>query len=117
MTGNKSFTLIWWIWGGALISAMVVFSVLLPLFGEDVRGAWEWFMPNLLPPMALVGGISYQQARHPKPQKANDGRSPSRFAAFALSILYLLLLTISVGGTLMVEDPLESLRTANLWLG
>lgn len=117
MKGDTLLTLIWWLWGSLLIVLLVVLSN-LPLFGEDVRAAWEWFIPNLIPTMALVGGIEYQSG---KAQERTAGtRSRSRkglMIAIGLSVLYLLLLTITLFGALMSDAPLDKLRTSNLWLG
>lgn len=131
MNTNALLTLLWWIWGSALIVLFVILSN-LPLFGEDVRAAWEWFVPNLFPTMALVGGIQYQQAKNKtEPGAANVPDSPAvaspapparrampqSWVAVVLTILYLMLLSGAILGTLWSEAPLQSLRMANLWLG
>ena len=134
MNTHALLTLLWWIWGALLIVLLVVLSN-MPLFGDDVRAAWEWFVPNLLPTMALVGGIQYQKAKTaradapaaPAPAAAPaaadtpappiTGAQPQSWVAVILTILYLLLLTGALVGTLWASHPLESLRTANLWLG
>ena len=124
MRATTVLTTLWWVWGVLLILLLVVMSN-LPLFGTDVRAAWDWFTPNLFPEMALVGGIHYQAA------KAGGGatgaaagaalaqaeRKPSWLIALVLSVLYLLLLTAALVGALMSGTPIESLRSANLWLG
>jgi hypothetical protein len=116
MTQTSLLTLVWWVWGSILILFLVVLSN-LPLFGSDVRAAWEWFVPNLIPTMALVGGIQYQTAKGAAPAPGAAPRKPSWPVALALSVLYLLLLTIALAGTLMSANPIETLRTSNLWLG
>jgi hypothetical protein len=131
MNTNGLLTLLWWIWGSLLIVLLVILSN-LPLFGADVRAAWEWFVPNLFPTMALVGGIQYQQARNkaePAAAAVPDSPAiaspapparramPQSWVAVVLTVLYLMLLSGALIGTLWSPAPLESLRTANLWLG
>ncbi|MDV3458645.1 hypothetical protein RZN05_16725 [Sphingomonas sp. HF-S4] len=117
MKSTSILTLVWWIWGVLLILLLVLMSN-LPLFGADVRAAWEWFTPNLFPIMALVGGIQYQTK---KKEGAEGGgaapRKPSWPVALVLSVLYLLLLTIALLSALTSAHPLDTLRTSNLWLG
>lgn len=118
-------TLIWWIWGAALIAFLAVLSLFVPLFGDDTRAAWEWFMPNLLPAMALVGGIQYQASRPNQTGVAAEtpaaevvpGDSQSTIVSIALSVLYLFLMSLSLGSTLVSDNPIERLLTSNLWLG
>lgn len=120
MKSTLILTLVWWVWGVLLILLLVLMSN-LPLFGADVRAAWEWFTPNLFPIMALVGGIQYQTR---KKEGADVGgaspaakRKPSWPVALGLSVLYLLLLTIALLSALTSAHPLDALRTSNLWLG
>lgn len=115
---------IWWAWGVVLILLLVVMSN-LPLFGPDVRAAWDWFTPNLFPVMALVGGIQYQAQKGAGgaagaaagAATAQAQRKPSWLIALVLSVLYLLLLTAALVTALMSATPLEALRSSNLWLG
>lgn len=121
MKATSILTWVWWVWGVVLILLLVLMSN-LPLFGPDVRAAWEWFTPNLFPIMALVGGIQYQTK---KKEGADVGggaapatkRKPSWPVALSLSVLYLLLLTIALLSALTSAHPLDMLRTSNLWLG
>lgn len=125
MRATTLLTTIWWVWGVALILLLVVMSN-LPLFGADVRAAWDWFTPNLLPVMALVGGIQYQAGKTGGGgaagavagiATAKAQRRPSWPVALALSVIYLLLLTAALVGAIASPAPLETLRTSNLWLG
>src|SRR5215472_12482755 len=79
--------------------------------------AWGWFLPTLMPTLSLIVAVF-----------ATDvGRSGSaiptvdRFffrIAFSLSVLYLIVVVMSLlGTTLFSTDPLSDLKTSNLWLG
>ena len=123
MRATTVLTAIWWLWGALLILLLVVMSN-LPLFGPDVRAAWDWFTPNLFPVMALVGGIQYQAQKSggattgaaAGAAAAQAGRKASWPVALALSVLYLLLLTAALVSALLSPTPLETLRSSNLWL-
>ncbi|MDF7775878.1 hypothetical protein P1X14_11525 [Sphingomonas sp. AOB5] len=127
MNINALLTLIWWIWGIVLILLLVVLSSIALFKPDEVRAAWEWFVPNLFPTMALVGGIQYQQAKtkakapaakaKPNPAPLAPGARPQSWVTLALSLLYLALLSGALLGTLWAPDPLGSLRMSNLWLG
>ena len=113
---------LWLIWGALLILIFVFYSQGLPLFGADTRAAWEWLIPNLFPPMALVAGLSYQQAKKPGDPPpptvtAAKGSVSNPWIVVPVSLFYLLLLSISVLGCLTSDTPLETLRQSNLWLG
>ena len=118
---DKFLTAMWLIWGALLIVVFVFYSLLVPkLFGDSVRSAWEWLLPNLLPPMALVAGVSYQQGKKdPAAPTATAIKSTPTLPVVVLSIsgFYLLLLTASVISPPFSRGPLETLRLSNLWLG
>lgn len=108
-------TAIWCIWGALLIGAQVFLSYLGVVFGDNATAAWQWFLPNLLPTIALVTSVTYKQ-RDETVTPASAHQSLFVVAVLA-SGFYLVLLTIAVVSVLFVTEPLASLRAANMWLG
>jgi len=122
---SRMISVLWFFWGGALLVVFVAMTLFLPLFGDDARPAWEWFIPNLFPPLGLVLGVSFVQRGTEKAEGSDEGATAvarkglisAGWVVAGLSVLYLLLLSLSVLGCLFSPEPVASLRTANLWLG
>ena len=111
MSKRAVLTAIWWSWGLLLILLLAALSLQPRLFGEDVPKVWQWFLPNILPAMTMVGFTAYAA---PPPSQAPPG---AIFAmALAVSCLYLLVLTVSVVGTLFAPHPLDFVTMTSLWL-
>lgn len=111
MSRRATLTAVWWVWGLALMAVLALLSIQPRLFGSDITKIWQWFLPNLIPAMTMVGFTAY--AAPPPPQKA--GRGPFAMA-LAVSCFYLAALTSSVLGTLFVPQPLEFVTMTSLWL-
>lgn len=106
-------TLLWWIWGVALLICMIPLSLQPVIFGTDTQKVWQWLLPNILPTMTMVGAAAYAD---PKPNTATQPIVIFYFA-LATSIIYLILLTVSiVAGAFFSPKPLEALRASSLWL-
>lgn len=106
---------LWWIWGVLLILLLAVLSAQDALFGDKVGAAWQWFMPNLMPSMMLVGAAAY--AKQKTTTVAETSIGPLFLIAMSISVVYLLLLTISVVGAIFSQPPLDWLTKSNYWLG
>lgn len=106
-------TLLWWGWGLALLVLLVVLSYQPAIFGDDVSAAWEWFLPNIIPTLGLVGAASYQRRRSGQDAPAS---SHLFLITVAASAVYLLLLTAAELSVLFTTDPVKTLRTSSLWL-
>ena len=85
------------------------------VFGEDPSAAWQWLLPNLTPTLGLVGAAAY--ARRNVQDVDTAAVKPLFFMALAVSLAYLLLLTMSVVGVMFTTDPVAWLSKSNLWLG
>jgi hypothetical protein len=112
---RKRLTTLWFLWFVFLLLIMVIQSV-TGKHASDVQDAWKWFLPTIWPTLALMlgawfAGISAEGAG----EKVID-----RFiftAAFGLSIVYLLLVTIPIlGQPFSPGSPLELMRLSNTWL-
>jgi hypothetical protein len=104
-------TVIWWAWGLLLILLLVVLSLQSRLFGPDVTKVWQWFLPNIVPAMTMVGFTAYAA-----PSPEGPIGSGLFGMAVAVSCFYLLVLSVSVVGTLFVAQPLEFVTMTSLWL-
>jgi hypothetical protein len=111
MSQRAVLTTVWWSWGLLLILLLILFSMQQRLFGEDVGKVWQWFLPNIVPAMTMVGFTAYAA-----PALSQDVPGGVFGMALAVSCFYLAILTISVVGTLFAPHPLEFLTGSSLWL-
>jgi hypothetical protein len=82
------------------------------LFGDDTEKVWQWFLPNILPTLTMVGVAAYAG-------RQRVGRLPLTVFIFAIatSLLYLFVLTATmIVGSLFEAQPLEFMRRSSLWL-
>lgn len=115
MSKRGVLTTVWFIWGGILLVLFIVLTLAPTLFGSDTQKAWQWFLPNLIPVLTLVGAGAYAA---PPPTAPSAGSSSGSFPlALGSSVFYLLLLTGSLLSTLFSTTPLETLTMSSLWLG
>ena len=111
MSQRAMLTTLWWVWGLLLILLLIVLSLQPALFGDDVEKAWQWFLPNLVPAMTMVGFTAYVS-----PAPADPGTRNLFPLALGVSAFYLAILTLSVVGTLFTPRPLDFLTRSSLWL-
>lgn len=105
---------LWWGWGLLLIVLMILMVNNASLFGGDSKAAWDWFVPNIVPTLTLVGAAAYRGNA-----PASDGEKPVLLFVLTLvvSALYLAILTYTLASTLYSVTPLKSLQSASLYLG
>lgn len=113
MSRQLILTAIWWVWEIVLILALVLLSMQPALFGSDVPKVWQWFLPNLVPTLTMVGVTAYVAP----PSTAVTAPSSVFLLALATSVLYLMLLSLSILATLFEAHPLQSMQQSSLWLG
>ena len=106
--------MLWWIWGGALILILAILSDQPVLFGNDLSAVWQWFLPNLIPTLTLVSAVI---AFDGLPAGLDTQNKHLFYVALAASVLYLLLLSVSVISVLFVTDPIGVVHRSNFWLG
>src|SRR5437764_1482076 len=93
----KSILTVGWLGWGALILLMMAYLSTLPLFGDDMRAAWEWLIPHVLPTMALVAGMHVTGSNPASgPPVSGVGSTNSIIGAIFFSALYLGLLSFSL---------------------
>ena len=115
-------------WFAALVvfvGAFIAFSVIGSLFGDRTQDAWQWLLPNLLPPVGAVFGINLAQQAAGKSGDAEGGEDASQVEpggfgsvryAIAFSWLFIAAMGVSVLGVLFTTDPIEFLTMSNYWL-
>jgi hypothetical protein len=110
-------TVLWWLWGIALLILLIFLSLQPAIFGQDTQKIWQWFLPNILPTLTMVGAAAYAA---PQPTVGAPA-APAMLFLFALgtSILYLLALTFSIIFSAFYQPnaPLDFLNQSSLWLG
>ena len=112
MSRRAVLTAIWWIWGVALFLILIALTLQTRLFGDDTQKVWQWFLPNIVPAMTMVGFTAYAA---PAPQAQQQPGGLFAMAA-GVSCVYLALLTLSVVGTLFSAQPLQFMTGSSLWL-
>ena len=109
-------TLLWWVGGLSITLTLVALSRQPALLtGDETRQVWEWFFPNLMPTLTLVGAAAYAG----KDSKAGTGEGATLLFVLcvAVSLLYLYLLADAVLHLQSTTVRMEALRTSSLWLG
>lgn len=111
---------VWFVALVAIFALFIAYSTMLPVFGDKADMAWQWLLPNLLPPFGLVFGleIAAQAAKGPA-KTAITAKARTTDAgtwSIAISALYLAALLFSVIGVLFAADPIGLLNKSNFWL-
>jgi predicted permease len=113
-----------WLIGAGLIFIILVLQSLLHVYKDATQDltqdVWGWFLPTLLPSLALIVTVLTYTALDPLTTGSVVRKSFLQIATW-LSIIYLLmvLLTIAIQ-PFSSKGPAESvalMRTSNLWLG
>lgn len=115
---NTALRMTWFAAFAVIFLAFIAYSTVLPVFGEQTEKAWQWLLPNLLPPIGIVFGIeALARAGTAKtPDPAKPAAASSAGWALPVSLFYLAVLAISVFGVVFVADPVGFLNRTNYWL-
>jgi hypothetical protein len=106
---------IWVVWA-CLLFLFLAYRSMIGGYGDGADGVWRWFLPNLMPTLALIVTVDTFDVGNATATSAG-ANTTHRFAQ-GLSIVYLLLLTAPI-----VLEPLREgntlpfLMQSNLWLG
>ena len=111
MSKRAILTTVWWVWGMLLFLLLIGLTSIPELFGADAGRAWQWFLPNIVPAMTMVGAAAYAA---PAPAEAPEGMF---WMALGTSVFYLLVLTGTILTTLFAIRPLGALDGSGIWLG
>lgn len=113
---RRRLAMLWLIVAGMLMLLLIV-QTAAGKYGSEVKRAWGWFMPSVIPTLTLIiGTIAFQAT-----QSSTGELEVDRFSyrtAIATSAFYL---TILVGTVLLqplvAGSALSWLELSNLWLG
>src|ERR1051326_4090724 len=100
---------IWFIGSGAVFIILVVQSI-LGKFGGRLQEVWAWFVPNVLPTLALMLGILGANAL----TAAQDKRQVKEFffkLSKYLSIFYVAILALTI-----LLEPLSRMESVQLYM-
>ena len=106
-----------WFVGGGILFFLIFLQTIFGHYGNDVRDAWEWILPTILPNLSLIIWVFVMESMKSEGKKKTIDR---RFyiLSFSLSFVYLLVVFLTI-----CLAPFSSLRTvqlmrlSNLWLG
>jgi hypothetical protein len=106
-----------WLGGGSAILIIVVLQSLLGRYGDKTQEAWGWLLPTLMPTLGMIVTVLGYTALDP--YRSNSIVRKTFFSvALWLSTLYLLLVSMTIlVQPLTRTEPIELMRTSNLWLG
>lgn len=107
-----------------LLASAMVFLILIGqsyggLYIDQLQDAWAWFLPTIMPTLSLIVGVLVAEGFRQTGKMRHIDRRLFYLAA-GLSVVYLLLVTVSVlaAGLLSHRTPAgEQLQRSNLWLG
>jgi peptidoglycan/LPS O-acetylase OafA/YrhL len=104
-----------WFTGFAFLLTILLAQTVVGVYEEPSR-AWGWFFPSIMPTLSLVAGVLVADARG----KTVEVQMVDRFlfrVTSSLSLLYLLVVSLSIFGGPLRASPEELIEMSNLWLG
>jgi hypothetical protein len=117
-TAEWRLAVLWLAGAGVLFLVLIVQSV-VDYYEPLTEQAWGWFLPTVMPTLALIVGTLVAEAGEPE----SGGRliDPRLFRlGLALSVAYLLAVAASILAAPLVAariTPVELMQRSNLWLG
>jgi hypothetical protein len=106
-----------WLVGCCAILLIVVLQSLLGRFADKTQEAWGWLLPTIMPTLGMIITVLGYTALEPQVSKFVVRKSFFRLAYF-LSAMYLILVLLTIlVQPFAARDPVELMRTSNLWLG
>ena len=116
-----------WFSGAGLIFLILVGQSMGNVFESTVNDAWAWALPNIVPTLGLMISILTVYATITDAETDRfTVRKPFYRLTAALSVFYLINLTIVIAGAPLVihwgggggvKTPIDVLHTSNFWLG
>jgi hypothetical protein len=105
-----------WMIATFILYFTVVLQSLLGRYGDKTQEVWAWLLPTTMPTLSMVLSTLAYTALDPV-RSALVARSTFFRIAFWLSTVYLCLVMLTIFiQPLVGSDPLELMRTSNLWL-
>jgi hypothetical protein len=106
-----------WLIAAAVLTLILVMQSLLGKYGDVAQEVWGWALPTIMPTLGMIISVLGYTALDPTTGNSVVRKSFSAIA-FWLSVLYLLL----IGLTVIIQpfsgkDPIQLMRLSNLWLG
>ncbi|QDT27375.1 hypothetical protein Enr10x_26920 [Gimesia panareensis] len=100
---------IWFIWGGMLFLIIVIQSI-FGRYGEQVKEAWSWFIPTIVPTLSLMMGVLGAEAMLSNDDVRNVKKN-FYIITWWLSFGYLLVLSVTI-----LLEPFAPMKTIDLYL-
>lgn len=103
---------LWWVWGLVLFVLLAILSSRI-----DATQAWGWFLPNILPILALVGTAAYTVTPGTRSSSISSRlKTPLLMLSVLTSVAYLAMLTVAVVSPMYSGEPIAMMLRSNLWL-
>jgi hypothetical protein len=115
-TARTRLTVIWCTGAGIVFVILVLESILGPKFRKDLQQLWAWFVPTVVPSLALMLGVLGADALTNDPVQRSV-KAPFYKIAAGLSLFYLGILILTVA--LEPFSPLPGMQlftVSNFWL-
>jgi hypothetical protein len=113
---KKKLAILWFV-GGGILFFIIFIQTLFGHYESEVKEAWEWTFPTILPNLSLIIGVLVMDSMKKEGKKKTiDGFLFN--LSFILSIVYILTVLLTI-----ILEPFSSLKTvelmklSNLWLG
>lgn len=114
-TARLLLTYVWWVWGLLLFTIVIYFT--MKADGADkAQQAWQWFLPNLMPVLSLVGAAAYQEGKMNEAGRVQRA-GPMLAATLGISAFYLVVLSACTLQLVFSGDPIAAVRPTGLFLG
>ncbi len=113
---QRKLAAVWFVLCGVLIVAMIV-QTFSGRFGGQIKPAWSWFLPNIMPTLSLIVAVLVAEAVRTEAQEATVNRFLFRLT-WGASLAYLLVVfSVVVLHPLSGLSPIELMDVSIVFMG
>lgn len=108
-----------WLSAAGILFLVLIMQSVVDYYEPLTEQAWGWFLPTVMPTLALIVGTLVAEAK--EPESGERPIDPRLFRlGLALSVAYLLAVAASIFAAPLVAGritPVALMQRSNLWLG
>ncbi len=108
--------MILWCTGGLILFLLLIIRSVGGIYGTKVDEAWSWFIPTIVPTLFLMITVAIIDFSQPTISEKQSDKFLFQLA-FAMSLVYLILVSFTVLRPFAIYTPIEMMKKSNLWLG
>jgi hypothetical protein len=115
-TARNGLARLWFIWGFVILLVVIVQSI-LGYYGEQLREAWSWFIPTIVPTCSLMLGVLGESAMRNEDDDLRTVKRTFYQLTRWISCGYLLILSLTI--CLAPFAPVNAVQLytlSNYWL-